>query len=91
MLVRFSENYKRSKGFDEPPVHDPCAVARVIDETIVKAVSAPIHVEYRGDYTAGMTVTDLRGKVPADCHTSVALELDRERFWNLIIEAAKRL
>ena len=58
VLTRFSENYKRSKGFDEPPVHDPCAVARVIDETIVKAVSAPIHVEYRGDYTAGMTVTE---------------------------------
>lgn len=91
VLARFSENYKRSKGFDEPPVHDPCAVARVIDETIVKASRAPIHVEYRGDYTAGMTVTDLRGKVPVDCHTSVALELDRERFWNLIIEAAKRL
>ena len=27
VLTRFSENYKRSKGFDEPPVHDPCAVA----------------------------------------------------------------
>ena len=89
VLTRFSENYKRSKGFDEPPVHDPCAIAYVIDTSIIQVRKAPVHVEYRGQFTSGMTVTDLRKPAPSDCHTAVATHLDRERFWNLIIEAVK--
>ena len=89
VLTRFSENYKRSKGFDEPPVHDPCAIAYVIDPSIIQVRKAPVHVEYRGQFTSGMTVTDLRKPAPSDCHTAVATHLDRERFWNLIIEAGK--
>lgn len=89
VLTRFSENYKRSKGFDEPPVHDPCAIAYVIDPSIIQVRKAPVHVEYRGQFTSGMTVTDLRKPAPSDCHTAVATHLDRERFWNLIIEAVK--
>ncbi|HIU36664.1 MAG TPA: nucleoside hydrolase [Candidatus Aphodousia faecigallinarum] len=89
VLTRFSENYKRSKGFDEPPVHDPCAIAYVIDPSIIQVRKAPVHVEYRGQFTSGMTVTDLRKPAPSDCHTAVATHLARERFWNLIIEAVK--
>lgn len=91
VLARFSENYKRSKGFDEPPVHDPCAVAYVIDPTLIETRKAPIHVEYRGQYTNGMTVVDFRRAAPPDCHTAAAIKLDQKRFWNLIIEAVKNL
>lgn len=91
VLTRFSENYKKSKGFDEPPVHDACAVAYVIDPGVIETRNAPVHVEYRGEYTSGMTVTDLRRKAPQDCHTAVAMKLDRERFWNLVIEAVGNL
>ena len=91
VLTRFSENYKKSKGFDEPPVHDACAVAYVIDPSVIETRKAPVHVEYRGEYTSGMTVTDLRRKAPQDCHTAVAMKLDRERFWNLVIEAVGNL
>lgn len=91
VLTRFSENYKKSKGFDEPPVHDACAVAYVIDPGVIETRKASVHVEYRGEYTSGMTVTDLRRKAPQDCHTAVAMKLDRERFWNLVIEAVSKL
>ena len=91
ILTRFAENYKRAKGFDEPPVHDPCAVAYVIDPSIMQTRTAPVHVEYRGLYTSGMTVADFRRKAPEDCHTKVALKLDQDRFWNLIFEALQHL
>lgn len=91
VLARFSETYKRSKGFDEPPVHDPCAVAYVIDPTVMQVRKAPVHVEYRGLYTNGMTVADLRKPAPQDCHTAVALKLDHKRFWDMIIAAVKNL
>lgn len=91
VLTRFSENYKRSKGFDEPPVHDPCAVAYVIDPTVMQTRKAVVHVECWGRYSNGMTVTDLRRPAPEDCHTSVAVKLDQARFWNLITDAVKAL
>ena len=91
VLTRFSENYKKSKGFDEPPVHDACAVAYVIDPDIMETRKAPVHVEYSGRYTSGMTVTDLRKPAPQDCHTSVAVKLDRQRFWNLVVNSIKNL
>ena len=91
VIARFSENYKKSKGFDAPPVHDACAVGYVIDPTVIETRKAPVHVECIGRYTAGMTVTDLRRTAPEDCHTSVAVKLDRERFWNLVVESLKNL
>lgn len=91
VLTRFSENYKRSKGFDEPPVHDPCAVAYVIDPTVMQTRKAVVHVECWGRYSNGMTVTDLRRPAPEDCHTSVAVKLDQARFWKLITDAVKAL
>ena len=91
VLARFSENYKKSKGFDAPPVHDACAVGYVIDPTVIETRKAPVHVECVGRYTAGMTVTDLRRTAPEDCHTSVAVKLDRQRFWNLVVESLKNL
>lgn len=91
VLARFSENYKKSKGFDAPPVHDACAVGYVIDPTVIETRKAPVHVECIGRYTAGMTVTDLRRTAPEDCHTSVAVKLERQRFWNLVVESLKNL
>ena len=91
VLLHFSETYKRSKGLTEPPVHDPCAVAYVIDPSVIETRKAPIHVEYQGQYTSGMTVADLRRAAPADCHTQVAVKLDHEKFWTLIEQATQRL
>ena len=79
------------RGFDSPPVHDVCAVARVIDDTIVRAVRAPLTVELDGTTTTGMTVTDERRVAPEHCVTSVATTLDVDGFWDLVLDALRRL
>ena len=38
-----------------------------------------------------MTVADFRAPAPADCTTSVAVELDHKRFWDLVIDALVRI
>src|ERR1700754_309628 len=35
LLEFFRGPYRRDQGFEHPPVHDPCAVARVIDSTVL--------------------------------------------------------
>ncbi|HEY4226614.1 MAG TPA: nucleoside hydrolase [Pseudolysinimonas sp.] len=87
----FETAYRDAQGFPHPPVHDPVAVAYVIDPTLVRTVAAPIVIETRGEHTLGMTVVDLRGPAAADCVTRVAFDLDATRFWALVVDALERI
>lgn len=90
LLDFFGKMYKQAQGFDYPPVHDPCAVAYVIDPTLIETQKVPVNIELTGTHTLGMTVADFRYP-PKECNTYVAKVLDRERFWDLVIDAIKRL
>lgn len=89
MLGFYGEAY-RTHHFSAPPVHDPCAVAYVIDPTLMTTRRAPITVELTGTATLGMTVADFRQPDP-QCSTQVAVDLDVQRFWDLVIAALGRL
>ncbi len=103
LIDAFRRNYKDAQGFDNPPVHDPCAVAYVIDPSVVETVAVPVSVELAGTLTRGRTVADLRAfgaDAPATtaadagapgCNTSVATRLDVDRFWDLVVDAVQRL
>lgn len=87
LLEFFGRMYKQAQGFDAPPVHDACAVAAVIDPTILTTKPAHVVVELTGTYTSGMTVTDFWGRGGVPLRTLVATELDRDKFWNLVVDA----
>lgn len=91
LLEFFGTTYKDAQGFDSPPVHDPCAVAYVIDPTIVRTVKVPIDIELTGTLTLGMTVADFRSPAPDDCSTWAATELDHARFWGLVTDALENI
>lgn len=87
----FRMTYQNEEAFPDPPTHDPCAVAYVIDPTLIETRACPIDVELQGALTTGMTVADLRSQAPADCTSRVATKLDVDRFWALIADALQRL
>jgi len=94
LLAEYGRRYANVQGFAAPPVHDPVAVAIVIDEELggghVELVRAPIAVETAGRHTTGMTVVDLRPWVAHDaCPTAVALGLDAAWFWDLVVTAVR--
>jgi len=91
LLDFFGETYRDAQGFDHPPVHDPCAVAFVIDPTVMQVVTVPLDVELAGTLTLGMTVADFRAPAPADCTTQVARNLDHAKFWGLVVDALERI
>ena len=90
LMEFFRETYRRNAGFDSPPVHDPCAVARVIDPSVMTCVDAYVAVETRGEFTSGMTVTDFKGRLGPP-NAQVATQLDVDRFWNLMVDAIERI
>lgn len=91
LLEFFAETYRDVQGFDAPPVHDACAVAYVIDPSVLEVRRVPLDVELAGTLTLGMTVADFRAPAPADCTTQVAVGLDVERFWGLVVDALVRI
>jgi purine nucleosidase len=91
LLEFVGSTYKQSQGFDAPPIHDPCAVAYVIDPTVMTIRRAPVDIELSGGLTLGMTVADFRSPPPHDCTTPVAVGLDHGRLWGLIVDALRRI
>ncbi|GAA1647288.1 nucleoside hydrolase [Georgenia ruanii] len=91
LLAFFGPAYRAKQGFPAPPVHDVCAVARVIDPDLVRVRPAHVAVELRGEHTTGMTVTDFAGRAGQELDHLVATDLDVHRFWDLVLGAVGRL
>ena len=91
LLEFFGETYREQQGFEHPPVHDPCAVAFVIDPTVMEVTRVPLDIELTGTLTLGMTVADFRAPAPDTCTTHVARRLDHAKFWALVVDALERI
>jgi inosine-uridine nucleoside N-ribohydrolase len=86
LLEFFAKSYREVYGFSGPPVHDPCAVAHVIDPTLLRAQPMHVDIELRGEHTAGRTVCDVHGMLGKEPNAEVGLSIDVPRFWDLLIE-----
>lgn len=86
LLGFFADSYREVFGFEAPPLHDPCAVAAVIDPTLLRSQPMHVAVELRGEHTTGRTVCDLYGVTGDPPNAEVGLALDVPRFWDLLIE-----
>jgi inosine-uridine nucleoside N-ribohydrolase len=94
LLGFYGASYRRSGVAGEgegPPVHDPCAVARVARPGLVAVRDAFVAVETRGEWTSGMTVTDFRGSLGQPVNAQVATTLDVAGFWDLVVDALAAL
>ena len=91
LLTFFGEQYRRERGLPAAPVHDPCAVARLIDPDVFTTRPAFVAVELTGTWTWGQTVTDYRGQLGRPSNAEVAITLDTARFWDLVTDAIVRL
>ena len=90
LMRYFRDAYRAAAGLEDPPVHDPCAVAYVIDPTLFEVASAHVEVETSGTWTSGMTVTDFGPARPGVRRVDVGTKLDREGFWELVLSAVER-
>ncbi|GLW33733.1 nucleoside hydrolase [Actinoplanes regularis] len=89
LMTYFASTYHRVFGFEHPPVHDPVAVAWVIDPSIVRTVAAPVAVELSGALTRGATVVDLHRRTARSPNADVAVDLDVDAFWRLLMTAVR--
>lgn len=91
LMTFFAGTYRQVFGFEHPPVHDPVAVAAVIDPMVLRTVEAPVAVELTGTLTRGATVVDLHRRTVLAPNVEVATDIDVDGFWRLMMAAVRRL
>ncbi|MCY1153077.1 MAG: nucleoside hydrolase [Sphaerochaetaceae bacterium] len=84
-LLDFFSIFHKELGFLGSPMHDPCAIAYLIDPTIFVSEDYHVDIETQGKYTTGMTIADKRINNSKEKNNVKALmDLDRERFVSLL-------
>ena len=86
-LLDFFGKFHATMGFEGMPLHDPLAMAVVLDPTIVETQHLPVRIETQGRYTTGRTVVDFYGVTGDPPNVDVALKVDRDRFVNMVMDA----
>jgi inosine-uridine nucleoside N-ribohydrolase len=90
-LEYFATTYESVLGFDAPPLHDPVAVAAVLEPTVLKTRPMRVDVECKGELTRGETVCDFYGVTGKPPNAEVGVELDRGAFFELLYRVLGRL
>ncbi|MDB5054944.1 MAG: rihA [Bacilli bacterium] len=71
-------------------MHDPCAIAYLIDPSIFTTKPCNVEIETNGEFTRGQTVVDLRDRTDRSKNANVAVEVSGERVLDMIFEAVKK-
>ena len=90
LLHFFARFHADRYGWDGSPIHDAVAVAHVAVPGLVRTERYHVDVETTGEITRGRTVVDSRGVPGLPRNVDVAIEIDRDRFVDLLIEAVGR-
>lgn len=90
LLRFFASTYNDVFEMPDPPLHDPVAVALLIDRSVVKCRKANVEIELNGKLTRGATVVDLYNRNGGAVNAEVALELDFDKFWSMMLEAVEK-
>ncbi len=84
-LLDFFSIFHKELGFQGSPMHDPCAIAYLIDPSIFISEDYHVDIETQGKYTTGMTIADKRiNNKKAKNNVKALMDLDRERFIRLL-------
>lgn len=91
-LLEFFERYHEAPkwGFKGAPLHDPCTIAWLVDPSMFESKVMNVDVENQGDLTDGETVCDYYELTDKPKNTEVLLDIDREKFIQLIMDSLKQ-
>lgn len=82
--------YHSLDGFNGCYLHDPAAVCAITNPEILETEFFHVDIELKGEYTSGMTVVDIYNRSKKMKNVEVAMEIDKEAYVNLIIEAVNK-
>jgi inosine-uridine nucleoside N-ribohydrolase len=91
LLLFIKAMYLTEYEMDDPPLHDPCAVALIIKPEMFKYEKMRVDIEVKSELSYGQTVCDLNKVSQKEKNCFVCLEVDAQQFWTLLIETLKKI
>ncbi len=85
--LEFFYKYPMAIGYTGAPVHDPCAVLALSHPEIFSMKEYYVDIETAGEYCRGATVADFKGNLGKSPNTTVVLDIDRDRYIDLLVDA----
>jgi inosine-uridine nucleoside N-ribohydrolase len=86
LLLFFKESYSSNFGFPDPPLHDPCAIAYLINPKLFETRLCRVDVDL-GPYSYGRTNVDVFNLKKGVKNVTVGLKMNVKEFWNLMFLA----
>ena len=91
-MLAFSEAFDIAKyGWEGAPLHDPCAIAYLLEPTMFGGRKVNVMMETAGLYTAGMSVVDWWRVTDREPNAMFLREVDVDGFYALLTERFRRL
>ena len=82
--LRFYEKLHRNSMGIGGALHDPLALAVIIDSSLIRTRPAHIGVDLGGTYAFGATVADFWNERGLPPNAKIATEVDADRFFDLL-------
>lgn len=89
LMKHFCKSQKECFGWEGGPLHDPVTIASIIDPELVTTKAMSAHVDIRSTESYGRTNCDFFDYQKKPKNVDVAIEIDVERFWNIIEEGLR--
>ena len=83
-MAHFCRTQKEIFGWEGGPLHDPTTIAYLIDSSIITTKPMHAEVDIRSTQSYGRTNCDYWNYQKNEANVDVAVDIDVERFWNLV-------
>ena len=87
----YARHHARKYGWEGAPIHDAVALAHVIDSSLLEVRDCAVRVDTGPEPSRGRTYVDLWETTDWRERCHVAVDIDAERFLELLIERISRL
>lgn len=84
LMEFFNHSQKAVFGWEGGPLHDPVTIASIIDPTLLTTKEMHTEIDIRGTQSYGRTNCDFFGYAKKIPNSKVAIDIDVEKFWDLI-------
>ena len=80
----YSKFHRKLYQIDESPLHGPCVIAYLIDDSLFKGKIVNVVVEKDSSITRGETVVDWLGVTGRKPNCNVITEVNHKKFFSLL-------
>ncbi|MGN0406262.1 MAG: nucleoside hydrolase [Bariatricus sp.] len=84
LMTFFNKSQKEVYGWEGGPLHDPVTIAYLIDPTVLTLKEMYTEIDIRSEQSYGRTNCDFFGYFGKQPNSFVAVDIDTEKFWNII-------